>query len=64
MPFYIKATTAGGTFIDNATPYSDLSSEVCTELRDRTLIDAWVDDHDGKRRAGLADIKKYCGISN
>jgi len=35
---------------------------VSTVLRDGTVVDAWVNDDEGKTYADLAAIKKHCGI--
>jgi hypothetical protein len=35
---------------------------VAKVLRDGTIVDAWVNDDEGKRHADLAAIKKYCRI--
>ena len=35
---------------------------VAAVLREGTIIDAWVNDEEGKRHADLAAIKKYCRI--
>ena len=35
---------------------------VAAVLRHGTIIDAWVNDDEGKRCADLAAIKKYCRI--
>jgi hypothetical protein len=35
---------------------------VSAVLRDGRIIDAWVNDDEGKKYADLAVIKKHCGI--
>ena len=35
---------------------------VAAVLRNGTIIDAWVNDAEGKKHADLAAIKRHCGI--
>ncbi len=65
MAYYVKKTTSGGSLTIDALPYptvEEAMESVCSGLRIGAYIDAWIEDHTGKRLAGLAEIEQHCKL--
>ena len=68
MVYYTRTKSPAGTLSLDAAPayktLSDAMSALCEPLKRGSATDAWVDDHDGVKRADLTAIKRHCGLSN
>jgi hypothetical protein len=65
MTYYLCMVTADGAIGNHAKPFSTLEAamSVACPAIGNGLADAWIEDHNGERRADFDDIKKHCGVS-